>query len=266
MKKRAFIITVVAAATAIFTASTAAAGTAAGNNKALIGVNPKDASLYSGKTFKCPGSNKVIPIEQVNDNYCDCPYVEGITVTDEPGTGACRNGVFYCTNHKFRAMTLPASRVNDGVCDCCDGSDEWLFPETGHCKDTCKEQGKKSYEADKARYAEMKKAVDSRKKLAAEATKELNEKSKALEELNKEYDAQKKVENELSVVERAKKEALDKKEDEVRKVREEREQREREEKERAEKEATEKKEKSEEIVDSTKVVVEPAPTLADEAT
>ncbi|KAK2183653.1 hypothetical protein NP493_301g02042 [Ridgeia piscesae] len=35
---------------------------------------------------------------------------------------------FYCTAHvevTEGRMWLPASRVNDGICDCCDGSDEW---------------------------------------------------------------------------------------------------------------------------------------------
>jgi len=25
----------------------------------------------------------------------------------------------------FRPRNIPSSRVNDGICDCCDGSDEW---------------------------------------------------------------------------------------------------------------------------------------------
>ena len=34
---------------------------------------------------------------------------------------------FFCTfqNGKEPMHHIPASRVNDGVCDCCDGSDEW---------------------------------------------------------------------------------------------------------------------------------------------
>lgn len=29
---------------------------------------------------------------------------------------------FYCAGEQ---QYLPSSRVNDGICDCCDGSDEW---------------------------------------------------------------------------------------------------------------------------------------------
>lgn len=34
---------------------------------------------------------------------------------------------FYCTfqNPDIEPQFIPGSRVNDGVCDCCDGSDEW---------------------------------------------------------------------------------------------------------------------------------------------
>ena len=260
--------TFVVVAAAVFALATAATNNNNNNNnKVLIGVNPKDVSLYSGKTFKCPGSDKVIPIDQVNDNYCDCPSVDGVTITDEPGTGACKNAVFYCKNHKFRATTIPASRVNDGVCDCCDGSDEWLFPETGRCEDRCKELGKKSYEEDKARYGSMKAAIDNRNKLASEASNELNEKTKNLSGLKKIYNAQKKTEDELNEIQKTKKDALSKKEEEIKKIKEEREriQKEKEEKEKAEREEKEKEKEENGKAENTQenIVVEPAPTLAD---
>ena len=36
-------------------------------------------------------------------------------------------------------MELPSSRVNDGICDCCDGSDE--YDGAVACADTCDEMG-----------------------------------------------------------------------------------------------------------------------------
>lgn len=248
----------------LFAAAILAAATSTTVNKALVGVHPNDISLYSGKTFKCPGSNKVIPIEQVNDNYCDCPSVDGVTITDEPGTGACPNAVFYCKNHKYRPMTVPASRVNDGVCDCCDGSDEWLFPENDRCQNTCKELGKKSYEEDKAKYDAMKKAIDSRNKLVEDASNEIGEKTKSLSGLNKIYKVQKQKEEELDEIQKSKKDALSKKEEEIKKIKEERERIEKEERERLEKEKAEKEnaEKAEKE-NMENIVVEPAPTLDD---
>lgn len=88
--------------------------------------------------FKCIESGERIHFSKVNDDYCDC--LDG---TDEPGTNACPNGIFYCSK-QISAITkrtrnfIPSSMVNDGICDCCDGSDEWLhmilpFRLTGMC-------------------------------------------------------------------------------------------------------------------------------------
>lgn len=73
-------------------------------------------------TFRCEKSGKLIPVEKFNDNYCDCPE-DG---SDEPRTNACANGKFICLKHvKSFPESIPSAWVNDGVCDCCDGSDEW---------------------------------------------------------------------------------------------------------------------------------------------
>jgi len=120
-------------------------------------------SLESG-SFACLSQpEQRIPISQVNDDYCDCP-LDG---SDEPGTAACASGNnvlpsvfkteeisiprFFCQfqlpgtiqtitdnvgpnvdYYDERLSSVPLqwtlhSRVNDGICDCCDGSDEWRF-------------------------------------------------------------------------------------------------------------------------------------------
>lgn len=86
------------------------------------------------QTWTCLDGSKEIPWSAVNDDYCHCP--DG---SDEPGTSACPNGIFYCKNVGYAGATIRSSRVNDGLCEpeCCDGSDE----APGVCPDTCKEAG-----------------------------------------------------------------------------------------------------------------------------
>ena len=38
---------------------------------------------------------------------------------------ACMNGQFACENLGYIVQMIPSMRVNDGICDCCDGSDEY---------------------------------------------------------------------------------------------------------------------------------------------
>ena len=100
------------------------------------GVQVKDHEKYlsslSSGVFQCFDGRITIPVDQVNDDYCDC--VDG---SDEPGTSACNVAVgFWCKNDGFRPEHLASSRVGDGICDCCDGTDE-----AGHrgakCENSC---------------------------------------------------------------------------------------------------------------------------------
>lgn len=110
----------------------------------LRGIRLRDIDAYSerpGSMFRCLNGKVEISWTRVNDDYCDCPE-DG---SDEPGTNACEKGRFYCHFQKRHKTgrggysSVPSSWVNDGVCDCCDGSDEWLRDGL-HCRNTCKEK------------------------------------------------------------------------------------------------------------------------------
>ena len=83
--------------------------------------------------FKCADDSNSRAV--LNDNYCDC--ADG---SDENITSACSNvravvqsRVFRCLSqqpYKHFPSQIYLSRVNDGVCDCADGSDEYDRPLT----------------------------------------------------------------------------------------------------------------------------------------
>ncbi|KAI7874233.1 hypothetical protein K492DRAFT_174735 [Lichtheimia hyalospora FSU 10163] len=89
----------------------------------LRGINPERQHLYQPKNgqWECLDGSKTIPATAINDDYCDCP--DG---SDEPGTSACPNSMFYCENKGHIPAYIKSWAVDDGVCDdaCCDGSDE----------------------------------------------------------------------------------------------------------------------------------------------
>ncbi|XP_032107582.1 glucosidase 2 subunit beta isoform X1 [Sapajus apella] len=105
------------------------------------GVSLTNHHFYDeSKPFTCLDGSATIPFDQVNDDYCDCK--DG---SDEPGTAACPNGSFHCTNTGYKPLYIPSNRVNDGVCDCCDGTDEYNSGVV--CENTCKEKGRKERES-----------------------------------------------------------------------------------------------------------------------
>ncbi|XP_055615658.1 uncharacterized protein LOC129761864 isoform X2 [Toxorhynchites rutilus septentrionalis] len=113
--------------------------------KILRGIRLSDLDSYSVRTsvvFHCLTSRRELDWGMVNDDYCDCPD-DG---SDEPSTNACAKGRFYCRFQKRHRTgrggytSIPSAWVNDGVCDCCDGSDEWQRNDSRHCRNNCKEK------------------------------------------------------------------------------------------------------------------------------
>ena len=104
-----------------------------------------------------------VPRDRWNDDYCDAP--DGC---DEPRTSACSTVAavrrFECPDAGHGKVLLPASRVGDGVCDCCDGSDE-----VQGCGDVCeaRRQAARAH-AEEAEAAEAA-GIDARKTMACAA-------------------------------------------------------------------------------------------------
>lgn len=143
------------------------------------GVSLSKASLYTpAKDFTCFDGTVTIPYHYVNDDYCDC--FDG---SDEPGTSACLNGIFHCTNAGHRPLNIPSSRINDGVCDCCDGTDEYATPDT--CSNICEDLGKEA-KAEAQRIVELYKAGSHlRQEFVEKGFKKRNEMAEQLEQLEK---------------------------------------------------------------------------------
>jgi hypothetical protein len=118
----------------------------------MVGISPSEQLSYcipssnSTQLWKCLNNEEWIPLSAVNDDYCDCS--DG---SDERSSSACSALIqsaimFYCAKQfpentaevsaspasRNRGRTppganrniVPLSFINDGICDCCDGSDE----------------------------------------------------------------------------------------------------------------------------------------------
>ncbi|PWU88041.1 putative protein kinase C substrate protein, heavy chain [Trypanosoma cruzi] len=120
------------------------------------------AAVHPEKPFNCLCGNVSIMGHQVNDDYCDCP--DG---SDEPGTSACTNDrlevnlpkkwKFRCKNIGFKQQEIPHNQINDGLCDCCDGSDEYsdIIACPNVCAETQEIEEKKRLENERVREAGM---------------------------------------------------------------------------------------------------------------
>ncbi|XP_071532551.1 glucosidase 2 subunit beta isoform X1 [Panulirus ornatus] len=158
------------------------------------GVVLSKASFYDPtRDFNCLDGSGTIPFSYVNDDYCDCQ--DG---SDEPGTAACPNGFFHCTNAGHVPLNIPSSRVNDGVCDCCDASDE--YASSSNCVDTCRELGRAAREEAAKQREERMKGYHLRQSMIEDGRKIKKEAEGKIEELKKEKEEAEAVRNEKEEV------------------------------------------------------------------
>ncbi|XP_068676407.1 glucosidase 2 subunit beta-like [Montipora foliosa] len=163
------------------------------------------------KDFTCLDGLLTIPFNSVNDDYCDCS--DG---SDEPGTPACSNGIYHCTNAGFRPKNIPSSRVNDGLCDCCDGSDE--YDGSVSCPNTCKELYKELYQRQREDAELAKQGLAVKQDYSRQGQEKKEDRKQKLEELKKQLEEKKAAVESLRAkkeeVEAIEKEAKDKHENE----------------------------------------------------
>ncbi|AAZ12159.1 protein kinase C substrate protein, heavy chain, putative [Trypanosoma equiperdum] len=148
--------------------------------------------ISSSGAFQCLTGSKVIKGDQINDDFCDCP--DG---SDEPGTSACTNHFtkvkfpdgwkFRCRNIGFKSKEIPHNRVNDGLCDCCDGSDE--YGGIVQCANICAEVQEKEAEELMLEREKMKLSLEEKKKMVEQATVKREQDKVALKEEKAELEA-----------------------------------------------------------------------------
>ncbi|CAO3615221.1 unnamed protein product [Cunninghamella echinulata] len=122
----------------------------------IKGVSPEKQSLYnpnSQQQWTCLDGSLTIPYSNINDDYCDCP------------DGSMNLG--------HLPAYIKSWAVNDGVCACCDGSDEsnGLINCPNRCKEVSKEYQKVQSEIRKLTeegYAAKKKLMEEAKKIIQE--------------------------------------------------------------------------------------------------
>ncbi|KAM9310932.1 glucosidase 2 subunit beta [Gastrophryne carolinensis] len=183
----------------------AAVGARAVEVKRPRGVSLSNRGFYDeNKPFTCLDGSRTIPFDHVNDDYCDC--ADG---TDEPGTSACANGRFHCTNAGYRPGYIPSSRVNDGICDCCDATDE--YNSGAHCQNTCREMGRKAREELEKKAEMAREGMLLKQQYIEEARKGQEEKRTRLQEL---VEKRQSMQSEVDTL-RAKKEEAEKPEQEA---------------------------------------------------
>ncbi|KAG5501855.1 hypothetical protein JKF63_04125 [Porcisia hertigi] len=142
--------------------------------------------------FRCLDNSTTIPFSRVNNDVCDC--VDG---SDEPGTSGCTvllgslapvlpvNWSFQCTDQEHHVQTIPHNRVGDGICDCCDGSDEAASLVV--CPNRCAEVAaeiERQREVDRERRIQ---AVGNKELMRSDALRRREESAKSLPGLEEEH-------------------------------------------------------------------------------
>ncbi|XP_072020885.1 glucosidase 2 subunit beta-like [Amphiura filiformis] len=170
-----------------------------GEVKRPRGVSLSNEPFYSNpESFTCLDGSAKIDRSRLNDDYCDCK--DG---SDEPGTSACPNGRFHCSNKGYKPKYIPSSRVNDGICDCCDASDEFKGNGAATCHNTCRELGKEETERRKKEIEMMNQGYEIRQEYVKQGKDKQGEREETLRRLKGERDEAMQVKADKEVLKNA---------------------------------------------------------------
>eukprot|EP00485_Elphidium_margaritaceum_P015540 CAMPEP_0202728470 /NCGR_PEP_ID=MMETSP1385-20130828/185640_1 /ASSEMBLY_ACC=CAM_ASM_000861 /TAXON_ID=933848 /ORGANISM="Elphidium margaritaceum" /LENGTH=566 /DNA_ID=CAMNT_0049394719 /DNA_START=246 /DNA_END=1946 /DNA_ORIENTATION=- len=120
-------------------------------------------------------------MKYVNDDYCDC-VASG---DDEPGTAACNGGRFWCENLGYKGRYIYSSLVDDGLCDCCDGSDERNNPRV-ECRNSCAEKAQQELSRFVAEKQKLSEGLKMKHSLMQVASTKLSEKQHRRQQIQRE--------------------------------------------------------------------------------
>jgi protein kinase C substrate 80K-H len=93
------------------------------------------------------------------------------------------NGKFHCINAGHKSLTIPSSRVNDLICDCCDGSDEYFS--NAQCINNCIELGSADRVREKQRAEMFKSGNQIRQEMAQKGRKQKEDQKNKMAELER---------------------------------------------------------------------------------
>ena len=145
------------------------------------GVHPKDFSKYK-KATRLPASGTRVRSSQRRASTTI--FVTAPKTVPTSLASACshlKSSRFYCKANPSKNFYIYTSRVDDGICDCCDGEDETSVD----CPNTCKELAKKILEVKRKKASQYIKGLELREQYVEKAVERMQGLVEERESLNR---------------------------------------------------------------------------------
>lgn len=164
-------------------------------------LDSKSYDIHCGALLTQRDNSSVAIGALSNDNFCDCILSQGTIDVEESLTSACSfytvgKRVFHCKQDiGTEPKMIFGSQLSDGICDCCDGSDEDSAQNGGvECADMCEKnsvQAKRSallwhrtVQAGKNKRQDLLNALEMKRRKELDAYSDLEEQIKELKMLH----------------------------------------------------------------------------------